>query len=79
MKRIEKIDMNDKKNLIIGASMLQIKESLDVAMDRAGGSEFNVQRLSEMSALELLSLLSTNNIAFIFLGDKPDDKTHSED
>ena len=71
--------MNENKNLIIGASMLQVKESLDVAMARAGGSALNVQRLSNMSGLELLSLLSMNNIAFVFSGDELNDKTNSED
>ena len=52
--------------LEIGRSMLEIKESLDKAMDDARGAPLSTEALEGMSALYLLSLLAPNRIRFVY-------------
>lgn len=55
---------------------LVLKESLDKALSKAGGQLSSVDWLIEMSAMDLLALLSTNDIGFAYNGTrKPDEKS----
>jgi hypothetical protein len=53
--------------LFVAKNILEMKESLDYTMTLAGGCPLTVNRLAKMSALELLDLLSTNNIRFCYI------------
>jgi len=47
---------------------LEAYESLNKCVYDAGGSGFSAEQLDEMSALDLIFLLSTNRIRFMYLG-----------
>lgn len=53
---------------LIVFNALDTKDSLDEAMEAAGGARMSVKHLRSMSALELLDLLSTNKIRFRYTG-----------
>jgi len=44
--------------------------NLNEVVDQAGGSGFNVLDLKEMTALELIAHLCTNNVRFTFIKPK---------
>lgn len=56
----------DNKQLIEAG--MEIMNSLDMAIQKASGavSAFNIRKLKEMSAFDLISMLSTNNIRFVY-------------
>ena len=47
-------------------SAIEIKSSLDKAMDKAGGAPLTADQLDNITALELLSLLATNKVKFVY-------------
>lgn len=59
---------NQRKNLILNFSKMY--ESLNKAVNEAGGNGFSVLELEKMSALDLLEHLCINKIFFYF--QKPD-------
>ena len=48
--------------------MLKMKHNLDDVIQQAGGSvsAFSIEKLKEMSAFELLNIISTNDIRFVY-------------
>ena len=63
--------MNDVDRQNFGTAILEIKESLDQAVEQAGGNPAAVgslDRLTSMTAFELLCTLSTNSIRFVYNG-----------
>jgi len=61
--------MNNKELIESG---MDIMESFLIAISEAGGciTSFSKEGLKQMSAYDLISLLSTNNIKFIYGGQK---------
>ncbi len=51
---------------------IEMYESLNVAVDKAGGSPFLISDLKTMTVLELFSTLAPNNVRFVC--NKPEDK-----
>lgn len=62
--------MREGERYSFAKGILQIKESLDVAVTEAGGAAITVEELEHMTALKLLDILSTNSIRFYFRKEK---------
>ncbi len=56
----------DRKSLIKNA--IEMYESLNIEVNKAGGKGYSIEELGEMTALDLLSRLCTNDIRFIWIG-----------
>ena len=50
------------------------KNSLDNSINAAGGIELTFSELSKMTALDLIDLISTNNIIFKYVGERVSDE-----
>jgi hypothetical protein len=59
--------MSNEKNQEDAMKMIN---SLDIAIQKAGGSIFTIERLKEMSAFDLIKTLCTNNIIFVYAEEK---------
>lgn len=62
--------MNDKVRIKMMGEGMEIFESLLYSTSKAGGTGFTVELLSEITALDLLSRLATNNIRFYYTKSK---------
>ena len=58
--------MKDKQKLQLAENILEMYDSLQIAIDQAGGCGMSSEKLSEMTVLELMVHLSPNKIRFIF-------------
>ena len=58
--------MKTSQRVQILTDFFTMKQSLDAAMDEAGGTCFTIKELQEMTALDLLLTLCTNNVRFVF-------------
>lgn len=58
--------MDDRSRKIVFQGSIEIFESLNKAVNEAGGIGFSPDRIEEMSASELLSILATNNVRFVY-------------
>jgi hypothetical protein len=67
--------MDDRARLEISRGTLRIKESLDQVVTAAHGTPLSTYQLEWMTALELLSLLGTNEVRFTYVTDKPEEKS----
>lgn len=47
-------------------SFIEIYENLNNAIHKAGGSGVTLESLNKMTAAELLEMLATNNIEFVY-------------
>lgn len=45
---------------------LEMYESLNHSVDQAGGTKFQLERLNEMTVMDLISALATNGIRFVY-------------
>jgi hypothetical protein len=61
-----KSEMNDADRKLIAKNAIEIKNSLDMSMKLAGGSIIPASELDNMTALDLLALLCTNDIRFTY-------------
>ncbi len=62
--------MTEKARRIQFTKALMFKDSLDTAITQAGGTRHNFNEFSNLTALELMEILSTNNIHFTYMGPK---------
>lgn len=53
---------------------LEIYESLQTAVHKAGGAGYSVHELSNMTVVDLIQRLATNNVRFIYTGPKKDEE-----
>jgi len=58
--------MNDEERLRFAKAVLETYFSLNESVDKAGGIGFSIKDLKEMSVIELISIICTNNIRFCF-------------
>ena len=58
--------MRDKERATLVRDFIEIKSSLDKAMDKAGGAPFSIDQLEEMTVLDLLVHLATNKVKFVY-------------
>ena len=58
-----------KNNEYLIRNFLNLKHSLDVSIESAGGIPLTFEQLDKMTVFELFQLISTNNIRFIYNGD----------
>lgn len=58
--------MRDKERATLVRDFIEIKSSLDKAMDKAGGAPLSIDQLEEMTALDLLVHLATNKVRFVY-------------
>ena len=58
--------MNDEERKIVGTAHIEIFESLQSSLRTASGAAMSIDMLENISAMQLLSILSTNHIRFIF-------------
>jgi len=67
--------MDDNSRANVAQAILEMKESLDAAVSKAGGSPvvFSVLALRSMSALDLMVTLSTNSVRFSYEGPPKND------
>ena len=57
--------MDDKSRKFIGNSWIEMYESLNIAVDEAGGCGYSMENLREMTVEELFNRLATNGVRFI--------------
>lgn len=63
--------MNDQQRISFGIDLLEIKQSLDTAVEAAGGDTrivCSLDRLYDMSVFELLCTLANNKVRFTYVG-----------
>lgn len=68
-----KMDLKSLNNAIINSTEMLL--SFNIAVNKAGGSGWPVNKLLKMTFMDLLSALATNHIRFIF--DKPKEEMKS--
>jgi hypothetical protein len=74
--RGEKIILKGEKSMghMVGApevqKFLEMYESLQTAVHRAGGAGYSVHELGNMTVVDLIQRLATNNVRFIYTGPK---------
>ncbi len=56
---------------------MNLVANLNNAVKEAHGTEFSMQQLDAMTALELLSVLTGNDIFFRYIGEKEEDAIRS--
>ena len=62
--------MNDKNREHLLNDGMEIIDSLNTAIERAGGSHISIKELQSMTAIGFLSMICTNNIRFTYINPK---------
>jgi hypothetical protein len=55
-------------------AFLEMYESLNTALDKAGGGGYTIHDLDNMTVVGLIQRLATNNVRFIYTGPKKEEE-----